>query len=143
VRVLPALVLALLGAQGCAGGLSCTDVGGSNQLTVTIPRSLYLAAESAEVQVCDDEGCVSTSEDLPRQDRKAGSHGIGVGWAAFGRRPAPGHVHVTVTLADAKGKVVAVARHDVELTLRFPNGKKCDGDGYLSGQLNMRSRDRV
>jgi hypothetical protein len=39
--------------------------------------------------------------------------------------------------------LVAAARRDIELTRSYPNGKSCDGNGYVSGSLMLNARDRV
>jgi hypothetical protein len=52
-------------------------------------------------------------------------------------------VTVTVKLSDAKGAVVAAARRDIELTRPYPNGKSCDGEGYVGGVLKMTAGDRL
>lgn len=143
MKVLAALLLVVVGAQACAAGLSCTDVGGENGIDVTIPRSLYFASETAVVKVCDDVGCESTTERLPRESRDADSHGFGVSYEDLGRRFRPGRVEMTVTLTDSDGSVVAVAHREIELKRSYPNGKKCDGNRFLGGHFIMRARDRV
>ena len=142
MRTLAAVLLLVSGAQGCAAH-ACTDVGGISGINVTIPRSLYLASETAVVQLCDDSGCTRTTKQLPRQSPQADSHGILVPDAALGRRPASGQVRVTVTLTDAGGRQLAIAHRDVPLVRYYPNGKACDGDGYLHGSLHLTKRDRL
>lgn len=141
-RVLAALALVVaLGAQGCAGR-ACTDVGGRDGVAVEIPRTLFVASGSVAFDVCDAGGCASATRRLGPVPEGPVGRGADVTFDDLGRRFEPGTVTVTVELSDADGSVVATARRDVVLTRYYPNGRACDGDGYVAGSLTLTAGDR-
>jgi hypothetical protein len=38
---------------------------------------------------------------------------------------------------------VATRHQQVELVRRYPNGKRCDGDGFVSGHVAMQPTDQL
>jgi hypothetical protein len=48
-----------------------------------------------------------------------------------------------VELRDDAAQLVARRGQDIELTRFWPNGKKCDGEGYVSGHLKLLPEDAV
>lgn len=144
MKALAALFLVVtLGVQGCAAGRACTDVGGFNGVGVEIPRALFVASGSVAFDVCDTDGCASAIQRLGPVPEGPVGRGADVSFDDLGRHFEPGQVTVTVKLANSDGELVAAARHDIELTRSYPNGKSCDGDGYVNGSLRLNARDRV
>jgi hypothetical protein len=144
MKALAALFLVVaVGVQGCAAGRACTEVGGFNGVGVEIPRALFVASGSVAFDVCDTDGCASAIQRLGPVPEGPVGRGAGVSFDDLGRHFEPGQVKVTVRLANSDGELVAAARRDIELTRSYPNGKSCDGDGYVSGSLKLNARDRV
>lgn len=52
-------------------------------------------------------------------------------------------VDVKVELRGPHGRLVAVREQQVELDRYYPNGKACDGDGFVSGSIALTDADRV
>jgi hypothetical protein len=52
-------------------------------------------------------------------------------------------VTITVRLFDASDDLVAETTQSTELERSYPNGKECDGDGYVNGGIKLRPGDRV
>ena len=130
------------GVQGCAGG-GCTDVGGFDGVGVELPRALFVATGSVAFEVCDADGCASATQRLGRVPEGPVGRGASVTFDDLGRRFEPGQVTVTVELSNSKDGVVAAAQRDVQLTRSYPNGKSCDGEGYVGGTLTLTSGDRL
>ena len=138
-------LLAAFGSQGCASTLSCTLIGGIDGVSVAIPRSLYVQSGDLHIKVCDEDGCASKIQRLdpiPGGPRPSG-RGAVADFDSLGREFPPGQVTVTVTLRGPNNQLVASRHAEVELVRRYPNGKECDGDGYVSGSLKLRANDRV
>jgi hypothetical protein len=143
-RVLVVLGLLLaLGTQACGASYDCTLVGGFNGVAVEIPRVLYVATGSARIEVCDDRGCASATQRLNRAPGGPSPRGVHASFHALGRTFEPGEVTVNVQLRGARGQLVAVRRQQVRLARRHPNGKRCDGDGFVGGHLALRPGDRL
>lgn len=135
------LVLAML-AQGCAPS-GCSDVGGNDGIAALIPRALFVASGSVDFKVCDADGCGSATEQLGPVPEGPVGRDVGVTFDDLGRDFEPGKVSVSVTLTDADGTVVATTEREVELTRYYPNGKECDGAGFVRGSLDLSRGDRV
>ena len=136
-------LLATFGSQGCASnGVSCTLIGGIDGVSVTIPRSLYVRSGDLHIKVCDQNGCASKIQRLDPIPGGPSGRGAVADFASLGREYPPGQVTVTVTLR-ANNQLVASRHAEVGLVRRYPNGKECDGDGYVSGSLKLRASDRV
>lgn len=131
-----------LGVQGCAGG-GCSDVGGFDGVGVEIPRALFVASGSVALEVCVADECASATQRLGAVPEGPVGRGVSVTFDELGRRFEPGSVTVTVELSNANGKVIAAARRDVQLTRSYPNGKSCDGEGYVGGTLTLTPGDRL
>lgn len=124
--------------------MDCTDVGGSNSIGAEFPPSLYVVRGSVVFEVCDDEGCESATKKLGRLPRDpAVGRASSATFSDLGRSFEPGAVRVSVELRGPEGDLVAYREQEVELTRYWPNGKACDGDGYVGGGLKLRSSDRV
>lgn len=133
------LGLAML-AQGCAPG-GCSDVGGADAITARLPRALFVASGSVAFEVCDADGCAAATDQLGPVPEGPVGREVSVTFDDLGRDFEPGQV--SVTLSDADGTVVATTERDVELTRSYPNGKECDGAGFVRGSLELRRGYRV
>lgn len=143
VRILAVLFMVLpLGIQGCAGG-GCTEVGGFDGVGALIPRVLFVPSGSVGFEVCDAGDCASATQRLGSVPEGPVGRGASVTFDELGQRFEPGKVNVTVKLFDAKGTAVAAAQRDIELTRSYPNGKSCDGEGYVGGVLKMTAADQL
>lgn len=130
--------------QGC-GPMACTEMGGINGIDVEIPAALHVESGSVAFEVCDEDGCASAIERLgriPGEKQPSGRRFLAT-FEDLGRRFGPGPVAVTVELKDSTGRTVAVSERNVEMKRYYPNGKRCDGDGYVNGYLTMRAADRT
>ena len=141
-----AVVSAVVGvlAQACGGGRACTLIGGTDGVTIQVPAAVYAGAGDVTVEVCRRQRCGFTHQVLAATPRRAPAPAVRVVTASFhdlGRRFAPGHVQVTVTLRRADGGVVGVRRQGVDLVRRYPNGQACDA-GFVGGSLAMTAGDR-
>jgi hypothetical protein len=142
VKVLVAPLLMIVALQGC-NAHACMDVGGRTGIGVNIPSSLYVKTGDVRFEVCDGDDCGKATQHLSRLPDGPVGRGADVSFEALGRRFEAGQVQVTVKLTDADGQLVAVAHRDIELKRSYPNGKACDGEGYLGGWFNLTRRDRV
>lgn len=136
-------VVVALGVQGCSVGRECTLIGGFDGVGVEIPRALFVASGSVAFDVCDADGCASATQRLGPVPEGPVGREASVTFDDLGRQFEPGQVTATVELTDSNGEVIAAARRDVELTRSYPNGKACDGDGYVGGRLELTESDRV
>jgi len=145
MKAMAALFISVtLGVQGCTAGSGCTDVGGFDGVGVEIPRSLFVASGSVAFEVlCDADGCASAAQRLGPVPEGPVGRGASVTFDELGRRFEPGQVTLAVELSNSNGKVVAAARQDIELTRSYPNGKSCDGEGYVGGALKLNIGDRL
>jgi hypothetical protein len=144
------LLLLLSTTVGCAAlaGQGCTDVGGTNGIGVDIVQELWVAEGDVAFTVCDDEDCESATKHMALLTKGQGGgrpqiRGQTATFEDLGRTFDDGTVHVTVELVDHTGRLVARREQDVELTRYWPNGKACDGDGYVSGHLELMPEDAV
>lgn len=136
------LVSVTLGLQGCASR-GCSEVGGFDGITVEISHALFVATGSVTVEVCDADGCASATQRLgPVPEGRVGRE-ASVTFDDLGRSFEPDQVAVTVELNNSKDEAVASARQDVQLTRSYPNGKSCDGEGYVGGTLALDADDRL
>lgn len=138
-------MLALLGIQGCDTGASpeCTLIGGLSGVSVEVPRALYVPSGAVTFEVCDGSGCESATKVLADVGDEPTGRGSNASFEDLGRAFEPGTVTVTVELIGPAGRLVAVRSEEVELVRTFPNGKQCDGDGFVGGALTMSPGDRV
>jgi hypothetical protein len=138
-------VLVGIGAQAC-DGQACTLIGGTNGIHVEIPSSLFVSSGEVAIEVCDADDCSSTNQrlgELPGDAPRPTGRGAEATFRALGRELAPGRVTVKVALHGPDGAIVATRQQVVKLSRSYPNGKECDGDGYVSGTLKMEPNDRV
>lgn len=143
MKAMAALFISVtLGVQGCTAGGGCTDVGGFDGVGVEIPRSLFVASGSVSFEVRAADGCASAAQRLGPVPKGPVGRGASVTFDELGRRFEPGQVTLAVELSNSNGKVVAAARRDIELTRLYPNGKSCDGEGYVGGSLKLNNGDR-
>lgn len=136
------LTAVVLLAAGCAdqGGTACTLIGAEEGVAVDVPRALYDDAARARVRVCDDRGCATSVRQLepwPPLPRPLAT------FPELGRDFRQGEVRVTVVLEGPAGRPVARREQDLRLTPSYPNGRGCDGDGYLQGSMRLTPADRV
>lgn len=136
-------VVVALGVQGCLAGRACTEVGGFDGVGVEIPRSLFVRSGDVAFEVCDADGCAAAAQRLGPVPEGPVGRGASVTFDELGQVFEPGRVTVTVELSGSDGKLVAVARRDIDLARWYPNGKRCDGEGYVGGSLTMSPDDRV
>lgn len=134
--------LVVLSVQGCTGG-GCSDVGGFDGVGVEIPRALFVSTGNLAVEVCDTDGCSTATERLGPVPEGAVGRGVNITFDHLGRRFEPGPVAVTVELSNADGEMIATAKRDAQLTRSYPNGKSCDGDGYVVGTVALTASDRL
>lgn len=123
----------------------CTAMGGDNVIILDIPKALFVPTGDVVFKVCDDDGCASAKSVLTA-DAVATQPDVrdtGTTFRALGRDFEPGQVTVHADLHGADGTLVASRKQRVELTRYYPNGKECDGDGYVVGRFRMESSDRV
>lgn len=139
VGLVPVMCLLL---QGCLGA-GCTAVGGDDVIVLTIPRAVYAGEGSVSLEVCDADGCASMTESLAQMSNSERERSLYVTFADLGRRYEPGIVTADVQVRDAAGKTVVATRRDLELTRSYPNGRFCDGDGYVNGYLTLTIADRT
>lgn len=133
----------LVGAAACSEyGTECTLIGGTNDVSVSVPRGLSVPTGSLSVEVCDEDGCASTTKRLAPSKQPIPRE-AGASFDQLGRSFDPGTVEVRVELRDRAGALVASTVADTELERYFPNGEACDGDGYVSGSVDLRVEDRV
>jgi hypothetical protein len=141
------LLLTLSTLVGCSAFDSgCTDIGGINGITLEIPEALFVTQGSVEFEVCDDDGCAHATTTLGRMPKDVSTPVGRATEAAFDdldRSFDEGTVQVLVELRDSTGRLLAKRGSDVELKRSWPNGKACDGDGYLHGTLELRPEDAV
>lgn len=143
MRGLAALsALVMIAVQGCAGG-GCSDVGGFDGVRVELPRALFVSTGKLAVEVCDADGCSTATERLGPVPEGAVGRGVNVTFDDLGRPFEPGPVTVTVELSRADGEVIATAERNAQLTRSYPNGKSCDGDGYVFGTVALTASDRL
>lgn len=137
-------VVLALGVQGCALVPSdCSAVGGFDGVSVKIPRALFVPSGSVALEVCDGGDCASAKQRLAPVPEGPVGREANITFDELGRRFEAGQVTISVKLSNAKGGVVAAARQDIDLSRSYPNGKSCDGDGYLGGALQMTAADRL
>ena len=122
----------------------CTLAGGLDGISVAVPQALAPRAGSMTIEVCQDGRCVTER----RQMRQlTGSSDVDAGgWVevdGFAQRYDEGPSTVTVELIGRDGRVVARREQQVELDRYYPNGKACDGDGFVSGSIALTDADRV
>jgi hypothetical protein len=132
-----------LGVQGCNAVRACTEIGGLDGVGVEIPRSLFVRSGAVTFGVCDADGCAAATQRLGRVPEGPVGRGASVTFDDLERTFEPGRVMVTVELSDSDGTLVAAARRDIDLDRSYPNGKRCDGEGYVGGSLEMSPDDRV
>lgn len=133
-----AAVLALV-PSGCGRSLACGDVGGIDGVTVEIPSALSVARGLLTVEVCDDSGCASATDPVRRYGSAPESATFS--FAQLGRAFDDGSVDVEVRLTDGRGVVVAHRQDSLSLSRSYPNGRECDGDGFVHGTLRLSPSD--
>ena len=142
LSVASVVVLAISGA-GCTQ--ACTDVGGLNGVAVGIPVALYVKTGSVSIEVCDDADCAKTTKEFGKLPGHAGPEGrsFTATFSDLNRDFEPGSVEVRVELRDESGAKVAATEQRVALKRYYPNGKDCDGDGFVSGSLQLEATDAL
>ncbi|HEX5089928.1 MAG TPA: hypothetical protein VFV89_19120 [Nocardioides sp.] len=138
------LLLLLSALVGCSAfGHDCTAVGSWNGVTVEFAPGLQLVSGSLAVTVCDDHECGAFEDDWARRPMWGGLPALTATFDDLGRSFEPGTVHVTAELRDQAGAVIARREQAVELSRIQPNGKDCDGDGWVNGGMSMTLEDAV
>ena len=122
--------------------MGCTDVGSFNGVGVEIPKSLFVHSGEVAFEICDDDGRPSATKPLDHLKDRVGRGSVAT-FDDLGRDFDAGDVTITVQLSDARGRLVAETEQTAELDRDYPNGKECDGDGYVNGGIRLRARDRV
>lgn len=130
--------LALVGAlalTGCTDEVAegCTEVGGVSGIAVVVPAPVLRGERTVEVEVCQDERCELESE-AAGLDRDDSIDQLRFHPSGFGSRFGAGPAQVTVRDGD---RVVDVLEGETELSYAYPNGRRCDGDQFLSGRLDL------
>jgi hypothetical protein len=126
------LTLPLLVAPGCASCLS-----GFEGVTVRVPDGLHTRAATLAVEVCDDEGCASVRERLPRPTGGAAWHDVPVSFGQLGRHFDEGTVEVRAELRTVADRRLVTTREDVELVGERFGGRTCEE--FVSGELVVRA----
>ncbi len=122
----------------------CGDVGGVDGVRVDVPKSLYIPTGRLTVTVCSDQDCASAFRRFEKPPGAApASRALRISFADLARAFKPGQVTMTVELRGSHGQLVAERTQTISLRRYYPNGKECDGDGYVSGGLALRRGDRV
>lgn len=136
--------LIAIGSAGCSSQ-NCTESGGLNGVSLTIPVALYVETGSVSFKVCDGEDCATVVKRLDRLPGGAGPEGRGstATFSDLDREFGPGPVDVHVELRNASGALVAARDERVELGRYYPNGKECDGEGFVSGGLRLEAADAL
>jgi hypothetical protein len=115
-------------------------MGGVNGVHVEIPEALFVTSGHLEIKVCDDDGCETATQVLAVLPRDAPTP-VGRGGTApfgdLGRRFLPGKVTVTSALYDGAGRLVAEQEDVINLERSFPNGRACDGEGFVGGGVRL------
>jgi hypothetical protein len=142
-RVVLLLLLPLLVGCNPFEGHACTLIGSLDGIGVEFGPGLQLVSGSISLVVCDDDGCASFGDDWARRPRYGGLPGLAATWKDLGRSFDPGVVHVEAELRDEAGHLLARREQDVELSRVYPNGKDCDGDGFVNGGLALSVADAV
>jgi hypothetical protein len=139
------LLLVLFAVAGCSAleGQACTLVGAPEGVGVQLGPELQSLSGSATITVCDGDDCASSEEDWARRPSYGPLPSLTATWEDLGRSFEPGAVDVTVELRDESGTVVAEREQDVKLSPSYPNGKDCDGDGFVHGGMTMTPEDAV
>jgi hypothetical protein len=140
--VLLLLVSTLVGCSALEGP-PCTLIGSVDGVSVDFAPDLQLVSGSLAITVCDDHDCASFEDHWARRSRIGGLPGLTATFDDLGRSFEPGSVHVTTELRDEAGTLVAQRAQDVELSRVHPNGKDCDGDGWVNGSLTLTREDAV
>jgi hypothetical protein len=144
--LLSALVCVAAQACGPDSARVCTLIGGENGIHLSIPEALFVRSGDVVFKVCDGDTCASTTRrlaELPKDVPTPVGRGSAASFSALGRKFSPGAVKVTVQLRGPRGNLVASRTQMVMLGRYYPNGKDCDGDGYVGGGLGLISNDRV
>lgn len=139
------LALAACGSGGLGAGRPCTAIGSSPGVSVSVEPPDASRVTSASLRVCWDTTCRE-----PRIELRPSSTAVPMGCDGDGpdaacaasaspdggkrgfaqvqglpKRP----VQVTLTLRDARGRVLVDRRVDVTPAATFPNGEHCDEGG--------------
>jgi hypothetical protein len=130
----------LAGVTACTEVVECTLIGGSNEVSVSVPKGLFVRSGSLAVEMCDDDGCASTTRRVGPA-RQPSARTLWVSLDQLGRSFDPGTVEARVELRDPAGELVASTVEDTVLERYFPNGEECDGDGYVSGTVDLQVED--
>jgi hypothetical protein len=125
-------IVASVSLASCSDGVgeSCTQAGGTSGVSFTLAPDLYREGREADVKVCQDGHCDS---DVMALHESKGKVFASASFSRFSSVFDSGSAQVEVTLRDDT-RVVRVTRSEVELSYKYPNGRDCDGDQFLSGQ---------
>ena len=137
------VVLIAISGGGCTQ--ACTNAGGINGVVVGIPVALYVKTGSVSIEACDDAGCAKTTKEFGKLPGQAGPEGrsFTATFSDLNRDFEPGSVEVSVDVRDGSGAKVAAKEQRVELSRSYPNGKDCDGDGFVSGSVQLEATDAL
>ncbi len=124
----------------------CTAVGGWNGVGVEIPQALWVDSGDVVFTVCDEDECVKGKRLLrqwPADSETPGDRLAMASFRALGRQFDEGKAQMRVDLHDSDGSLVATRTETIRLHQSWPNGRECDGDGFVSGGFSMKPSDRV
>lgn len=144
LAALGSVALIGLSSAGCStASQHCTMIGGPDGMHLIIPAALYVETGSVSFELCDGELCASAVKELGNLPGDAGPtvRGSTATFSDLGHEFGPGPVDVSVELRDASGSLVAAREERVELKRSHPNGKECDGDGFVGGGLELEAAD--
>jgi hypothetical protein len=136
------LVLGLLSGCGTADPEMCTLVGGATGVIARIPRDVAAQAGRLEVRVCKGSDCVSGVEPVARIPNGQHERFVSVEVPGMLERFARDEVTVTADFRGVRGRLIAAHESSVVLKPYYPNGKKCDGDGYVTASVEFGPADR-
>lgn len=124
--------------------MACTEIGGINGIGVGITAALHVESGSVAFESATRTGAPLWSTPWGGSPEvKPSGRASQATFKDLGRRFGPGMVTVTVELKDSTGRSVDIAEREVKLKRSYPNGRFCDGDGYVNGDLTLTIADRT
>ncbi len=130
-RVVLVLLAALLSTTACSQ--DCGDVGGTSGVALTLTEADDLTDGDVDLTICQDGHCDTASSNIYRSgDDVLATFDLPDLADSFDDGEA------TLSVAVRQGKqIVRLADTTVDLQRSYPNGKDCDGDGYLFGEADL------
>jgi hypothetical protein len=118
------------------GGMSCTDIGGGSGVSIRLPVDLYGRGRTVDAELCQGEECRSSRTTMRPRERAYGELSASVAPRRFAGIFEEGPARLTVTVRDGR-RTVRVFETDVDLAYDYPNGRDCDGDIWLGGEVDL------